>query len=474
MKRLVLICLTVGGCGDDIKGKPDASMPIDALIDAPIQMGVVNVSALNHYLTEAGDVTGPAMGFQIIDSADKVITPGMGPNGALQFTNVAAGPYFLCDVSFVTRANCVQANSSVLDVGRYLAGRPNVMKGATGTVLNLTTTGLTASTGVNEFLDIRALNTNYIQYPAPPAAGTTLVQSLNFKDLGLLQAADVMRATQFVTKTSGSETYVAAVRAGSTTGVMMTDGATTNATIDASMALAQSTTRTFNLRRTQFANLAGSPGPGFTYLQVDINGYSEARPYDYQPWVFWYTGAGNETMDLPLTIVHGDPTPASYVDTFEAAFWFQKTVSAPGASGTVVQTFAATYRPSAELTGDITPKLSRVTGLKVNGMDAYVAQTNTTQRPTISWSPPTVGTATHYQLYVYRVINQGGASVITIDGTFITTETSMKIPATFIKPAETYMIGVRAYMVPGYDLTKPFARPTHYDLADTISEVLTP
>ncbi len=440
-----------------------------------MQMGVVNVSALNHYLTEAGDATAPAMGYQIIDSTDRVITPSTGANGNLQFTNVAPGNYFLCDVSFITRVNCVQGSSSVLDVSRYLAGRPNFAKASAGTTLNLTMTGLTASAGPNEFIDLRTLNVNYIEYPGSPPAGTVLFQSLNYKDFGLLQPADVMRATQLVTKTSGSETYVAAVRSGSTTGITMADAQPTTAMVNLSTELPQDTTRTFNLRRTQFANVAGSPGPGFTYLQLDLNGWSEARPYNYQPWVFWYTGAGNETMDLPLTVTYGDPTPSNYVDTFEAAFWFQNTITAPGAtSGGVVQTFVATYRPSSELTGDVTPKLSRVTGLKVNGMDATVSQSNLTVTPTVSWTPPSLGTATHYQVYVYRVINQAGASIISVDGVFTTTNTSMRVPPMFIRPGEPFMIGVRAYMVPGYDPLKPFARPTHYDLADTISTILTP
>ena len=267
---------------------------------------------------------------------------------------------------------------------------------------------------------------------------------------------------------------MAAVRSGTVTGVAMPNGQSTAASITLDNALAQTTTATFNLRRSQFTANAGTAGPGMTYQNVDINGFSEKTPYDYQPWVFWYTSATNTGADLPLTVTYGNPYP-TYTDRFEAAFWFRRDVTAPGAtSSSPVYTFMATYRPTSELTGDIAPKLSRATGLKINDMDATVAHTGTTQTPKVSWTAPSTGTATHYTVSVYRIINQGGATVATIDGMFTTTSTSLKIPPGFIKAGETYMIAVRAQSTPGYDPAKPFARLAHYDLADTISETMLP
>lgn len=191
--------------------------------------------------------------------------------------------------------------------------------------------------------------------------------------------------------------------------------------------------------------------------------------------MFYYVTAAPTSTDLPMTMTYGDAWPASYAETVLIGFWYQKAITAPGAtSATTVSTFAATYRPMAELTGDVVPLLSRPTALKVGTADASMPQTATGETPTFSWTAPSLGAPTRYTVSVYRLINQGGATVATVSGTFAVTGTSVKIPPGFIHTGESYMLGLRAQIIPGYDPGKPFATPQRYEMADTITDILTP
>jgi hypothetical protein len=481
MKRIPLL-LFVAACGDnhaapDAPGRPDSYLNdagADASIDAPLHMGTVHATARYNRLTEAGGVMSNADAtlLKIIDSAGTTIDAVEESPGMLRYDNVAVGPYWICDTANVNRKVCAQTTVPNLDLDRAIAGRHDAVLGTAGAQLTLTITPATAAAGPYEFLDVRALNTDFFAYPSPPAVTGALVTVQSFQNKGLLVSGDVLRATQLVNKTSGAEKYLAAVRSGTVNNVTMTQGTNTAAAISMTD-LPQTNAASFTLKRSVWDALDGSPGPTVTFRGCEVDGYVESPPYEFAPWVFQYPPPDASVTDVSVSMTYGNPWPSTYKHTFEAVFAYELNVMAPGAAtSSPAYLFSSAYRPISELTGDIVPKLSRPKALKINGLDAAVAQTGVTATPTLSWSAPAVGTPTRYTVFVYRLIKTGGdATVAVVSGAMSTTATSINLPAGFVNAGEGLMFTVRAQAIPGYDIGKPFARPLRYELADTISAV---
>ncbi|HEY5952015.1 MAG TPA: hypothetical protein VIV40_41245 [Kofleriaceae bacterium] len=478
MKRFALILL-VAACGDNktTPKPPDGGgSDVDAMPDAPpMHAGVVNAHAIGHYLTEAGDVTAAFTNLQIIDSVNAIVMPTVQTDGTLKFEPVAPGAYLICDTSFSTRFVCAQATGSDLDLDFYSAGRPNGTLANNTTSIALTTTSASMAASPAEFLDIEVLNANFYGFGVPPATpNTPVVTNINWSGRPLLESGDVIRVTQLTTKNSGAETYVAATKTGSVTGLTMVNGANV-ATVDLATALPQTSTASFTLKRSEFASLAGSPGPNAGYTGFELDGIAEHPPNQFYPWLFQYAPNTTATTDVTLTMSWGVSWPATTAQTFAATFMYQFDATAPGAtSPSRITVYSSAYRPIAELTGNVGPKLSRATAVKVNTLDATVAQSGTTETPTISWTAPSLGTANRYTLFVYRVLKQGTGTVAYVSGQFVVTGTTFKIPPGFVHTGEGFMIGVRAETVPGYNPQTPFATAARYELADTITAVHTP
>ncbi len=487
MLRCLTLSLLLAACGDNLKAAGgDAAPPdatdggVDVPIDVPVHAGAVTAIARRRNLTEAGEVTAPyadpAATFRLYDAMDNMVTPTVDADGTLRFSPVSAGAYLICDISFVTRPTCSVGSASAIDLDFFGAGRPDAVIGDVGTQLTLTVTGAAASTSASEFLDINNLNTNYADYGAPPTVpATPAIQTLNFRNRGLLAASDVLRVTHLVTRMSGSNTYVSADRAGSVTGISMQNSQNTVAAVNLATALTQATA-TFNLRLSQFAGIAGSPGPGAAFAASELDGFAEHPPHQFFPWLFQFIPPGATMADIPMTITYGqNPWGAATRSTFAVTLGYSVSVTAPGATSAGVITISTSaYRPISQLTGDITPRVSRITAPKVNGLDANLSQTGTTETPTISWTPPSLGTPTRYTVYLYRVLNQGGATIASASAQFQTTSTSLRIPPGFLTAGNAYTIGIRSEIVPGYDAVKPFATVLEQEVADTITAVHMP
>jgi len=481
MKHCICLLLPlVASCGDNRHSASDAQL-IDAqqiIADAPVDaapphMGVVIASATVHSLTESGEVTQLAQNLVLIDSAGNHITPVVDGNGMLRFEPVQLGPYLVCDTSFVTRLNCAEASAANIDLDVYTAGRLDAVSATAGTSLSLTATSAGGSpAGSGEFFDINVLNTNYFGFGNPPVlANTPVVTALNWQGQGLLTTVDILRATQLETKTTGTETYVAATHTGTTTGITMVDGQTNLAGV-ALTPIPQTGSVTFNLRRSQF--LAIAP-PNMTYVREETDGFAEKGDYQFFPWLFQYGSAAAATTDVPLTMTYGVSWSAATAQSYASTFFFQRNVTAPGATtSALVQADLSVYAPISELTGDVVPKITVVRDPKINGLDATVAQSGTTTTPTLSWTAPTTGTPNRYTIYLYRVVNQAGATVASTSAQIAVVGTSFKFPAGFITAGQAYLFTIRAETVPNYDENKPFASVAQSYAADTVTAVLVP
>jgi hypothetical protein len=72
-------------------------------------------------------------------------------------------------------------------------------------------------------------------------------------------------------------------------------------------------------------------------------------------------------------------------------------------SGYPIAGLISSQVPASETGGPIVPMLGSPTMPRIEGRDAFQGQGGVGFQPTISWSPPTLGSATSYQIVITRI-----------------------------------------------------------------------
>ena len=93
----------------------------------------------------------------------------------------------------------------------------------------------------------------------------------------------------------------------------------------------------------------------------------------------------------------------------------------------------------AQGTISLEPQLSQVQTAKLNGVDFFADQTGVGATPTITWTAPTLGTPSRYELYVYEwSIDTNGKSVYAPVGDIYTTDTQVLLPPGIMRSGYYY------------------------------------
>lgn len=101
------------------------------------------------------------------------------------------------------------------------------------------------------------------------------------------------------------------------------------------------------------------------------------------------------------------------------------------------------YRFKSDTLGpniDVSPRLSPVTNIRVNGQDASGPVTNATLTPKLTWSPPTFGKATGYRVTINKVDAEGVYWQFEVG----TKEPKLDILAGWLEPGAKYAFGISA------------------------------
>ena len=258
---------------------------------------------------------------------------------------------------------------------------------------------------------------------------------------------------QLSTAKSGTDTYNAISRLGSVASFTVTSGQTATLTA-ALIPVAQNETLEVQWKRSQFDAFKAASGPGAiedaTQQLIAIDALPDANNrgfYGNSPDLVEFVDPPAGATDLDDTFTYGNPfvpqTGGSTWDEFVLARYnFKVPLKAPGASSTT--TLEGGCEVDAKVsdvktTPAVTPLVSPVTGVMVNGMDAFTAQTGVTATPTLSWTAPTTGTVFQYNVVIFALTKNGGASVTTQIASFQTTGTSFQIPDTLLMSNIAYV-----------------------------------
>jgi len=190
--------------------------------------------------------------------------------------------------------------------------------------------------------------------------------------------------------------------------------------------------------------------------------------------------------DQPLLTTNADLGPVAYGDPFPASSWplfvvygwsAQVDYVAPGASnGTAIVPFNIGYNtklPSA--TSPIKPLVGAATSPRINGGNFFTDTTGVGLTPTLKWSAPTVGTASFYEIDIFRLTNNNGNTMKALIAQVLTPATSFTVPQGLMTSGSGYVFRVRTWYAPGVNFAKtPYMIGPVFAAVDLLSGMMQP
>jgi hypothetical protein len=120
----------------------------------------------------------------------------------------------------------------------------------------------------------------------------------------------------------------------------------------------------------------------------------------------------------------------------------------------------------------IVPVLGPPRAPRIEGRDAFQAQTGVGLRPTISWSPPALGAATSY---VVQLAATSGTPAIASVSLNVHGVTSVQVPEGLLQSGAQYAITITSVSAPWDKLdSPPFRTGMPYSTSDCVTAVFSP
>lgn len=193
------------------------------------------------------------------------------------------------------------------------------------------------------------------------------------------------------------------------------------------------------------------------------------------PSLFQFAQPTDSVTSLEFgTVTLGDPFPAAWNRYVRLQTKYTVPYTYGGMTGefAVLQTRVMT-KAAAE-GGTVSATLGPVTSIKFDGADAMTA-TDISPVPMLSWSAPTLGTPTDYEVQVYEVKSSGGAT-LTFSSVLklVTKNTSIRIPAGYLLGARPYVFLIRARAREGVDIYEtPLRAGAQWSMAEALTALVT-
>jgi hypothetical protein len=194
-----------------------------------------------------------------------------------------------------------------------------------------------------------------------------------------------------------------------------------------------------------WSTLAVSPLPeaatrGFYWNEPDVLIFAPGYANDHTP----------VTMSWPI----GDPYPAEWTRITWVRYFRYHYIQLGSATPLAVFDRLFAYRELSTISpqAPIVPIVGLVVEPKVNGVSARGTVMSVGVTPTLSWTPPTIGTPSRYYVDIYQVTTQTGATTRKRLGYIETSSTEIIVPPGFLATGQTYMFDITARSAIGLDL----------------------
>ncbi len=326
------------------------------------------------------------------------------------------------------------------------------------------------------------------QFDYPPEASQSVAQSMDWAHVSAPLVEGDKGDTTYVAEMSSVKMksgafYSVITRSGVST-VNMRDGVA--ATLDATLApVVPDKTLAFHWAGSAYAALAKEMGPGarpgpapalairtLPDVLVQNNNFQE-RMYMYLPSLVDF-GPVRGSQDFDEVIAYGNPFAAKTKWTDFVSLVYAMPVRVPGAG--IVNAMVVQATPVDGLDhGALSPALSPVRNVQINGLDLATPQAGVGGEPVIAWDAPALGTATSYAVTIHQIVSTAGHTSLQRAGTFMTQATSLKLPVFATKAGSAYVLRITAISAPGRELAhKPLVTTIPYASTDYVTAQITP
>lgn len=383
----------------------------------------------------------------------------------------------------------VWTSSSNVDIGYDRIGRADTVLPASPTYLDLNLTSLNPWQADDRQQLYIANTDTWLDYDWTAEGleerATTLEERIPWT-APLLSAArgDEVQITQLVTTPalSGFSLQVAKKALGPLDNITQVDG--TEMEVEGAMqTLVTDASVRASITGSAFAALEGAMNPAAitdsSYFYVDVHPAGTAQGWvGYTPDLVAFDGTGNPIRaDVDMgDIAFANPYPTDWGMFFDYIHYIRVEYTAPGAvnsaSADAYLELQDTTLPTAS--HPVAPLVGPVRNPMVDGASLFSDQAVLTTTPTLSWSAPSLGSATGYEVDIFSLQAAGADSVVEQVGELLTTTTSVQVPPGLLSPAQNYFFCVSAVSEPGKNYNAaPFRHAFPRGVAQALSGVIT-
>jgi hypothetical protein len=129
---------------------------------------------------------------------------------------------------------------------------------------------------------------------------------------------------------------------------------------------------------------------------------------------------------------------------------------------------------ASKVSNAIEPKLGPVASPRINGKDAFQAQTGVGQTPTLSWSQPKIGSASDYTVNIQMLSGPDTESDVIQIVAGVHGGNSFTLPAGLLKAGKTYVATITAVDESSHDPNRPLRSGLPIYTADAVTNTFTP
>jgi hypothetical protein len=480
--RKALVLVVAAACGDDGNTNTQDAGVDAPVIDAHVEEPSVDGTWMDTYITsngavmESGCTTAPAV--LSVDATTAAPTPYPGtckPDGSFKILAPAnLGTFYLR----VQGALYETTKRAGIDLSSDHLGR-NDVAAITGVTLGFNMTGMDAwETG--DVLMAFSSNIGFYQALSftsggPGIGNTALTGTAGWLGYKIDSAkSDTFQVMQLGTHTTGGGlSYVSLDRAFDAPAFTMTNNTTSS--ISGAFGAPPGGTLQLSVNVASFNQFETAANPGVTSKTIAGSAYAAAST-DVIPSPSLISFARDATGVTTLTfgtLAYGDPFPGTWQRLVKVQQAFQVPYTWNSVNGSMNATLTRVMPKSVAEAGIIDATLGPPTAPKLDGADAFTAN-SISQVPMVSWSAPTLGTPTDYEVQVYEVSVNGTSLKFVSTLRLVTKQTSVRIPSGYLLGQRQYVFVIRARIRQAVDVyTTPLRAGTSSATAETLTALVT-
>lgn len=479
MRMALAVVVVVAACGDDGGHTTGKDAAVDTkMIDAPMpdaDLGVTG-SWIDRYVSDSGTTTLAnclvAPTGMTIDPVSAVTNPYSGAckaDGSFRIIPPPPGIYYLkLATSFYETSK-----RSGLDFSTGHLGRSDVAP-ITGVTLSLAMTGMSAWDAGDNIVAFSS-NIGYSQVATfttgtPNNNDTTLTATVPWNGYKVDSAkSDTLQLIQLGTHTTGGGlAYTTLDRAYTAPALTMTNNTPT--TINGAFTTPTASTLNLRIDTASFTQFANATNPNVMTKTMDgtlaaaVSGDAKASPA-----LVSFGMAINGIASLNFgTLSYGDPFPSAWSRMLRIQAVFQVPYTYAGVTSPRSATLTRVVSRASADGNIVDSAIGPPTNVKFDNDDAFTATTISTV-PKLSWSPPTFGTPTDYEIQVYEVTLNGSSLKFTSILKLTTKQTLVRIPTGMLLGQRQYVFSVIARMRTNIDI---YATPLQVGDTSASAEML--